>query len=714
MKKVLTTLSCFLAVFAMMAEHVTVSKKADFETAFFAERTNDQRDTIFVKSDGTPIGLSNGKEMPHAGKIWIIGVDNEEGEKSGIKFQWNLPINAQSDRLSVFFENLVMEGAGTTANSKYYFQTKDTNYHYIDTLKFSNCEFKNYNRAIFRVQPAEKANGLKDAGDVNYMGVEGCTFHSGYQKSDPMSMFRMDMRVAEMSFRENLFYDLGYVHSLVQFATMSDDAGRVDMVFDFQNNIFIGWNNQSSLMMFDQYVGPLSSITINNNMFLVPDWKNDWNNVFISDSIATANPDTLANPEPHYIASIQYGMVECKNNVFHGFKQPREKVVEEEGYWFTADTVYLTQEDHAFSWDIFTDVQNGLHNLWKGDKVYTAGVEGSPIGVTSLYSDEKKSVVNVTVTVKGSKSAVVSLDGVSGDTLVAKYLSGEEITVTANRKGMLNQFKGWSNGVNEATQTIKLTEDIELVAEFEESPYIAVWNLEQLTTNNVKLSAPLAANYQEEGANYELKYATWDGTQYIDSTTNAIMTRNNKVEGDLRNCLFIHSDSATFADNAPSDYIYFEIPSVKAGSYLMFNIATDNSCYKTTKVDISYDGAAWETIKTFDIYSTGRWFQVVAEMPAAATDKKAFVRIKGDETSGYFNSLEMEAEIAAGTRTRTTEYLFVSEIFYVQGSFVNTLPGVMAVPANDAVYDIFGRRVLDTDNLQPGLYIQNGKKFMIK
>ena len=711
----MTTLSCFLAVFAMMADHVTVSNKADFEAAFFAERTNEQCDTIFVKSNGNPIGLSNGKEMPHNGKIWIIGIDNEEGKMSGIKNQWNLPKNDQSDKVSVFFENLVMEGAGNTANSKYYINTKDTFYHYIDSLKFTNCVFKNYSRGIFRIEVQAKLDGLKDAGDINYFAVEGCTFHTGYLKADPMPMFRMDMRVAEMSFRENLFYDLGYVHSLVQFSNMSDEAGRVDIDFTFENNTFIGWCSKNDLMTFGQYVGPMSSIKINNNMFLAPNWYDTHNNSYIGDSIAQANPDTLNKLDRPYIAAIQYGMVEYKNNVVMGFKAPRAVLdADGEGAWLVEDVVELTQEEHGFDWSLFTDVKSDLLNIWKGEKVYTAGVDGAPIGATALYTDEKKSVVNVTIAAEGSKSAIVKLNEQSGVSLTNKFMTGDEITIEANRKGMLNKFLGWSDGVKDEVRTITLTGDLNLTAQFEEQPYIAVWNLEQLEKNNVKLDAPLAANYAAEEGVYFLKYATHDGTQYIDSTTQAIMTRNNKVAGDLRNCLFVHSDSTTFADHTPSDYVYFEIPSVEAGSYLLFNIATDNTCYKTTNVDVSLDGTTWENIKAYDITEVGRWFQVEAKMPASLNGKKAWVRIKGDETSGFFSSPEFEAGVAAGTTKRTTEYLFVSEIFYVKSNFVNALPSVNVAPADETIYDIFGRRVMDVDNLQPGLYIQGGKKFMIK
>jgi len=496
MKKIFTMLlgvAALLAAVPVRAEVVTVSSKTDFENFFFKERTNDQSDTIYVKYTTGVLALSNNKDMPNAGKIHIIGVDDAEtGAKSGLGWQWNLPLNTEADQLSVFFENLHVEvNGGRMANSKYLFQTKDTMYHYIDTLSFLNCEITNYNRALFRVQPGAKGDGTMDAGDVNYLGVEGCTIHAGYLYSNnPMSLFRMDMRVAEMVFRNNLFYDLGYLHSLVQFATMTEEVGRVDINFICENNLFIGWNSQNSLMMFDQYVGQLSEFHINNNLFIVPDWKDDYNNVDIpADSLIT-HPDTLTNRPQHYIASIQYGQVECKNNVLVGYKKPRANVdLEGEGAWLSADTVYITPEDAGYDKSIFLDFANRDFRYLSTQKMATAGSDGGPIGPKQLVlTYENPCYLTVTSTTTG-----VTFEPTNG-----VYDKGMEVSVLANnRPGAYFQY--WTIGGEQVSTAnpyvFTIQGDVQLVAVYEEKP-VAVVSITLDAPENVEMSiSPVQEDY---------------------------------------------------------------------------------------------------------------------------------------------------------------------------------------------------------------------------
>ncbi|MBP5171997.1 MAG: hypothetical protein ILP04_08105 [Bacteroidales bacterium] len=718
MKKVFTLIMCMaaLAAFNAQAGHVTVGSKADFEAEFFKERANDVIDTIFVRATPSIIALTNAKVLPNRGTIHVIGVDDEENGRAKLGLQWNLPTNTEADRLSVFLENLVIEcNGGNTANSKYLFNMKDTFYHYMDTLVFSNCEVKNYNRALFRCQPEARSNGLKDGGEINYFGVEGCTFHTGYYLNNPMSLFRMDMRVSEMVFRNNLFYDLGYVHSIVQFSTMTEEAGRVDINFTFENNTFIGHCSQGALMNFDSYVGQMSEFHINNNIFLVPNWVDDYNNPGLQEIMET-NPDTLNNLPRPYLASVQFGMMECKNNVVAGYRDPRALLDNDnEGDFLSADIDNLTMDTIGFGWEKFTDAQEGLFYIWKGEPIFTAGIDGAPIGDVNLYTDTKQVTVTVNISIEGSKTADFILNDKVYKETTAKFISGDEITVTAVPKGNLNKFLGWSNGSTELSQVITLEDNLDLVARFEEGPYRAAWNFEQLEKNNVKLNAPLEANFYKGGTPYTLCYATWDGTQYVDSTTEALMTRNNKVAGDVRNCVFVHTDSAKFADKTPSDFIYFEVPSVEEGSYLTFNIASDNMCYKTTLVDYSTDKATWTNIVKAEISKEQTWFPVKAEIPAALAGQKIYLRIKGDETSEYFMGEDFAAQLAAGTQSQKTEFLFVSEIYYFGPTVLDGIMTVKATRIEDAtVYDILGRRVLDTDNLKPGIYLQGGKKFIVR
>lgn len=712
MKKLFTLFSSLvlMAAFTAQANHVTVSGKSDFEAAFFQERTNEQCDTIFVKGQTNRISLSNGKYLPNNGTIHIIGVDEpESGEKAKLGLQWYLPLNTAGDHLSVFMENLVIEcNGGNMANSKYLFSMKDTFFHYIDTLKFSNCEIRNYNRALFRVEPQAKKDGTRDGGDINYFGVENCVFHMGYLAlNNPMALFRMDMRVSEMVFRNNLFYDLGYLNSLVQFSTMTEEAGRVDINFTFENNTFIGYCNSGSLMNFDSYVGQMSEFHINNNFFMAPAWKDDYNHLVISDSIAAANPDTLGRMPARYIASIQYGMVECLNNVVCCYKDPRNALDGDgEGTFLSSDINTLSMQDVEFDWTKFTDPQEGLYYIWKNEKVYTAGVNGAPIGDINLYTETKQSVARVTVKVEGSESADIMLNTEVGKELSGKFISGEEITVTAIPKGKLNKFLGWSNGSTELTQTIILEDNMELVARFQEADYLAVWNFEQLTTNNVKLSAPLVSNYQKGDAPYTLCYATWDGSQYVDSTTNALMTRNNKVANDARNCVIIHSDSAAFASKEHSDYIYFEVPSVEEGSFLTFNAATDNICLDAVVADYSTDMVNWTNFARRQIDTFDLWLPVRAEIPASLKDQTVYIRIKGDGDFYYRTGL---TEV-----NRKYEFLFISEIILFGPGEKTAIQTEKAVEADDTVYDILGRRVPVSENLKPGLYIQGGRKFVVR
>lgn len=717
----LCLISFLVASMPLSAEVRTIKTKSEFESFFFTERSNDQCDTIYVESAGKIISLSNGKNLPNSGKIYIIGKDDENGQRSGLGWQWNLPLNTQADRLSIFIENLLVEcNGGNKANSKYLFQTKDTLFHYIDSLAFRNCEIRNYNRGIFRVQPGERSNGSKDAGELNYFAIENCIFHDGYALEDPtpMPMFRMDMRVSEMLFRNNLFYDLGYVNTMVQFSTMTEDAARVDLKFTFENNTFIGWCRNSSLMNFDSYVGQMSEFAINNNLFMVPNWKDEYNNCYVPDSVIEANPDTLNNPQVHYIASIQYGLVECKNNVLCGYKAPRENLNEEqEGAWLVADTLHLRMEDVDFSWSKFTDVQNDLFNIWKGEKIYTSGVDGAPIGAISSYSDEKKEVVLLDVSVSGSKSASVTVFPQQ-----AKYLTGDVITVTANCNGSLNTFKGWSNGVTEATQTIVLTGNLSLTAEFEELNYYAVWTFENVTGKD--MDAPMPADFVQTEA-VQLHYATWKDGAYTDSITGAFRTRLNKMPADIKPCVFIRSTMNQLDTLKKADYVYFEVKNIQKGDYLSLYIGTENYVCRENNIDYSLDnGASWLTFAVGVIPntdSTNLWIPVKALVPDELEGKTALFRIQGNVESDRVIGKDVYEAITDTEKypdglasILTNEWLYIAELSYIHSVPTAIRPVEMAKPVAGPIYDIFGRRVKESEQLAPGFYIQDGKKFIVR
>ena len=537
MKRIFTSILSFaMLAFALpiSATNYTVSSKADFESAFYSERTNEDVDTIFVKSGGTLISLSNGsasKPMPSNGEIHIIGVDDEEtGAKSGISFQFYLPINEESDHVSFHFENLIIEcNGGNTANSKYLFSVKDINFHYIQTLEMKDCEIRNYNRAIFRVQPdGDRGDGSKDVGEIELLSITGCTFHTGYIQTNPMALFYMGMRCATINFENNLFYNMGYVHSIVSFNYLTEGDGRIDIDFNFSNNTFIG-KTQNTMFNFNDYVGQMSNFQIHNNIIIAPDWRDEYNNADITDEMLAAVPDTLQRPTEKILASIMYGVGSISNNLLFGFKDARNYLdADGEGTWFIDENSHLTMEELGVSFKTFSDAQTGDFSYLGTEAMATAGVDGKPLGAEWLV---KNFDVPCYLTVSSTT------EGVSFDPAKGVFNKGSEVTVTAiERPGAIFQY--WQiGGTTVSTDnpyTFTIEGDVELVAVFEEKP-VANVNITVKAPEEVVMTITPEQDVYYQGETISVTFNThyWaDFQSWSDGVTemNRTFTLDNDVE----------------------------------------------------------------------------------------------------------------------------------------------------------------------------------------
>lgn len=707
MKKLCTMLLAVAALLtpsAVHADKVTVTSATDLISQFTKARTAESSDTIYVvyTADGMNMKTIKADAMPSKGKIYMIGVNDEaSGAKACVKFEMNIAANTEGDHLSLIFQNLVIKDYnGASGNSKHLINAKDANFHYIDTLAFRNCEITDFCRTIYRLEPQAKADGTKDAGEVKSMEFTNCTFHYGSTQTSAMAMLYLGQKVAKLTFRNNTFYDLPHLNSIATFAYMTAADGRDDIDFTFENNTVIA-RSKIALFGFDSYVGQSSTFNIHNNLFLKPNWTDDLNNNDLTaDSLAAYSRS---------IANIQYGMVYCQGNVFEGYSLPVATADADGNVCAFLDTKTdsLSMSDVSFAWTDMVDVQNDLFGIYKGHKLYTAGFEGKPIGDLNNYTDVLQKAVTVTATVSGSKSAVVKISPAK-----SKYLTGDVVTLTADTNLGLNTFKGWSTGSTDKSIVVTLTDNLNVTANFEEIPYIAAWNLQQLTGNNQKLTGPLAPNFGEQ--TYSLAYLHYDATtkQYADSTTNAFMTRNNKVTGDERNCFFLHTDSATFSlDGAgQAEAFAIKIPAVVKGSKLMFNVATDNICYKKYAISYTTDNINFTEISQFSLAEVGKWQQVEATIPDALEGKAVSIVVKGVESEGKFITADFQALIDADAMKITTEYLFVSELYLVNGTStgIETLRPVQQTVGDNKMYDLSGRRI----TAAKGLYIMNGKKFI--
>jgi hypothetical protein len=264
----------------------------------------------------------------------------------------------------------------------------------------------------------------------------------------------------------------------------------------------------------------------------------------------------------------------------------------------------------------------------------------------------------------------------------------------------------------ETVRTIELTEDLSLVANFKEVSYLAVWNFDQLTGNNGTFTAPLAPNYTTVDSTFFLGCKTFDGTAYVDSTTKAIQTRNNKISNDvIRNCFLLHSTINQLDTLKQPDFVYINVPATASASALTAYIGTDNYCAKNINVDYSTDGQTWINISKNEIAEAGKWSDLKADIPASLAGQAYTLRIQGDANGErvYNDLLDLEKDL-------TNEFVFVADLRLLASDAASAISTVAADKAvrnvNAPIFDLMGRRVLKT---QAGkLYLQDSVKFIQK
>lgn len=737
MKKIFTLALVALAMLVSnnaTAGNTTITTAAQLKAAIMGDgaRTATDVDTVYVPyNDGALYnvkGIST-TEMPKAGTLYVIGVPDENtGALPWVGWQISLPENTEGDHLALIFENLKIShqtvATDLAAGSKYPFASKDTLKHYIDSLVFRHCDLYHYGRAFYRIEVGKLANGnFADGGRTAHVLVENCRMHEPQSGNNDMPTFYFGHKVNTLEMRNNTFYDLNALNKLVGFNYMDDNTGREEITFDFHNNTVVGVP-KATLLDFGTFVAAGSTFNITNNIFYYPWWSDDFNNNGLTE-------EQILELKSQPIAGIANGIVDIRNNFIYGYKEAKNPVGED-GEWLVdlndGQSNYLHNSDFDLDPIDFSNWELDEFMIATHDDnlsaFYTAGTDGSPIGDINNYTTEIQVIVPVQVNIEGSKSASVTIKPNQ-----QTYKAGDEITLTVNTKGRLNTFEGWSNGETAESITITLdAEGLDITAKFKELDYVSAWNLEQLTKNNTKLAAPLAPNYGDE--NVTLNYARWqeateavepteenpEGVEaqpegYRDVIENAIETRNNKVSGDLRNCFFISTPVGVFnVEGSHSDYAYISIPEAKNGHHLQLSVASDNIPYKHYTVDYLVEGAEeWVKMGEFEMTATGKWFDYDFALPLEADGKATKVRVKGVEADGLFVSEEMQE---AGTEP-TREFLFVSELYLVNGEPIEN--GIATVNTKEQqsapVYNLMGMKV--NGNVR-GLYIQNGRKFVVK
>lgn len=715
------------SMFAQTSHSYEVADKTKFNEVMEAIAALPAGDAAYVYISGyVDVGTlkndATGKMQPTLRNIHFVGVnDAETGDKATLSMEMQIPAdNTEADRFSLHYENLKLrQTQGVWGNSKHLMNFKDAKKHYIDTLEFVNCELTELCRSLFRGEVNGAGEDYTGAGTLKVFRMENCVMHNGFRQANAMPIIYMAQPVGEMVIKNNTLYDLTYPNGLISFGQVSENAGRQAIRVNIENNTICCFS-RSSLLNFGDGVSTESEFHIKNNIILQPNWADDMNCRFGDSNSVHDNMETIAeNPEATngllteeeiqaridkgiVLTGINGGYVQLENNMLYGYKyQNMADAVDtgditpvtdndDEGELQEGEFSSLAMDDVPFAWTDFADVKNDFFQINFSNPAYTAGKNGDPLGDTNNYTDQVIKVVSLNVNIEGSKSAKFTVSPEK-----AAYMAGDEVTLTADCNGSLNTFKGWSNGMTEETITLTLEDDLDITAIFEEMDYIAVWNLDDITTNNVVKTPPVDASYGsgltldyaryvisegEETGEYKMGTDIAEMTDGYDGAKRAIQTRNNKVSGDVRNCFLITTPNTQFTagdeenkfatkEDGKPDYLFFNVNEDIEASKLQFYVASDNIPYNTYAISYTTDGENWTEVSTFSMEGktqTNEWYLVETSLPALAAGAK--VRIMGVAGSGMAMSDEMKENIENEFTEITTEFLFVAEIILASGN----------------------------------------------
>ena len=779
MKKIFTLIcAAALSLSTTFAAEVSVTPANVNELKDALNATHAAGDVIYIYLNGS-FNLKSFTFPETSRNYHFVGVNDEDGNRAELLAEFVMPTNSnksagntESDHFALTFENLILkDNNGVWSNSKHFINFKDELKHYADTLAFKNCEITEICRSFFR---GEAQNKEADAGTLGVILMENCVFHNGFRQSNAMPMFYLAQPVNEVTFRNNTFYDLPYLNSIISMGNLTEATGLKDVKITFENNTVCAYS-KSTLFSFastnkdtgvtTSFIGTNSEIHIKNNFFLFPNWADDSNNRYGDTkdahgemTTATENPEAgngiLSDDEiaaliekGTSLLGISAGYVQLQNNVLFGYKYPTfsEDVLnitvlpcgdatddEEE---FTS----LTMESIPFAWTDFVDAKNDMFQINDQNPAYKAGKNEAPLGDINNYTDKVIKEIALNVKVEGSETVSFSISPAQ-----EKYFSGNTVTITLNdhNNGLrtLNTFKGWSNGSEETTLQIELgEEDIELVATYEPAieNVVSYFDFNQTpAAGQNKLTAYNADVYAE---GYEATAtcmlrdtATVEGVLSVTSeyhaaagTENRFNWRSGKFGEDAEDqkvCVLSRKSPAVVRAAETPDYIMFTF-STKDKKGLKFSAfcGTDNFGYKTQLADYSLDGTTWTNFAKVDLesrdaeYSIGEgklwgWTELAGILPAEAENKDVVYVRVIGDVKGETVTNEV-SEIDVETANM---FEYVAAVLLTEN---NSADGIEEIAAEKnaskaaALYNLMGIRV---NGNAKGMLIRENKKFIVK
>lgn len=757
MKKIFTSvlgLAAMISAVSAFAETKTITTKAEWTAFLDAERTAESNDTVYFKpSDGKQINVGNWTQKAEAmrGRIVIIGVENEAGEKPDMHIGWNFSTNEESDHYSVEVHNCkISYRAGATATSgQVFYANKQAAY--LDEFIIDDCEIFDIPRTFLRTVPTDAdAEGNINYGRIGKLSITNCDIHyMNLTSGNTWSFIVMGSPFDEVTIKNNTFYDMPYSKQIFAMNYINKEfVESADGIVNVENNdFFIATNQANPFFDFGANIGQMSQYNFKNNLFMRPTWEGEYINERPTQDVKDEEGNVIGTQlRQQQIARISFGMVTAENNIIdttyressdYGWTKDVLLDADGEGAWLEDNTTPgILPETAGFSWDNMPFAKEGNFIRDANHAIATAGVDGAAIGNTNMLGKVPVKVTSFNVNVEGMKAASYTITPAK-----SAYFVDDEVTITINTHNskyrQFGNFVKWEDGSTENPRQVTLTADNNFTATVEENiaGVLTAFELEEGIPSDFVVKADLyaAEKYQATMVMMVDTVASVEGgAQYLqvlnnnDGFKNRYQYRSNKFgEDEVEDQMAIVSrrTPAYARKNGHMDFLQIDLCTEDAtGISFSAFIGTDNYGFTKQNADYSLDGGAtWTNFATVDIekreidregtaWTYGGWTEIKGNLPAEAEGKASvLIRIISDPTSeAIVNGAAGELDLDA-----VDNFEYTGHILFTAATLnsIETLAND-SQKSNAAIYDIMGRRVRNTVAGQ--LYIQSGKKFFVK
>lgn len=752
---------------------VYVTTKAEFTTAFNSHPgTPGSVTKIIIASgkneDGTyaqatsDFTLNVGNFTPEAtacadGTIIITSNQTDIDNLPHVPLGLNMAAQQTGSHFSLVVENVSFEyRAGNLASSGQIVYWNKNDCH-ADSIVFRNCHLTNIPRSIIRTVPAQTDGVYNSDNTLNRFVMEGCKVHDmDITSGNNWPLVYLATQTDEVTFRNNMFYNIPYSKQILTWNYCKPTGKEVHVTFE--NNLVVAskgtWvgfdgneaNGTFSMIDVGGFLGYMADYQINNNIILTPELDVDytaWGNVSQKGSIK------LTAAEESKILGCTGGLVFAANNVVEGYaawSAGNNKDEEGNRTWLYGPAGSeaagedptegrIDMATAGLNWSDFYDAHSTDFRLEKSHALYAQN-----IGPSIMYVDKFPVKASLSVKVKGPQYIDYTVSPMKEN-----YEAGDVVTITVNdhnsKYRTFNTFKGWSDGNMDNPRTVTLDGAVDLTAIYEDatSGLVSAFTFPTTPSEGQNKLVSYAADIYAEGYQATVSQmivpnvtdadgnvtGVGDAYQPVDGSENRFNYRAVKfgedAAADQMSIISRKSSAGARAAGKP-DYFIFTIPA-KDLSDIKFSafVGTDNFGYKKQLADWSLDGTTWTnfasvelTAREADFNGTAGqlygWSELVGTLPAEAINQEVvYVRIIGDTTG---EDLYVTNTAAGDIDTASATMFEYAGNVMITATNTDGITVVKNAEENDgAIYNLMGIKV---NNANKGIFIQNGKKFIMK